>query len=428
MAQSKEVMQFVGRCVEKTNSKEQTLTATGKLSPPKLAKLISSLGIVPFKGKGSSVVNLWQLALAKGVCNLFEGKEWNFYNQVFDTSSTNDDRIQLKLIGSGGYANVYQFSVGKKSFALKLIGNWEEIQDGKKLSIKKKNSLESQLRETFLLKSINETCKHPALLSLIDYWVSGQRLAILTEYGGKPLASINPGWIRSHPTQILRIGQQILDGLFSLHLGGFIHRDIKPQNLLYQLTEDNQVNVKIIDFGCADRLDSPKAFKVLRGTPNYLAPYIWPPLARTEANLKSADVWSTLATLFTMLNNRISPLRKPILECTMEISNNSSDDKQTPWQMFVLSHTMEQVAEKIGLVPPPFPIAGFSCWLVSKLNLMNKLEELPVVCKELVAFYPSFRACNVKLWLEQYKAKAKQTESLSSRQEQNNDSTLTDSC
>ncbi|PSR95593.1 Mitogen-activated protein kinase kinase [Actinidia chinensis var. chinensis] len=82
---------------------------------------------------------------------------------------------------------------------------------------------------------------------------------------------------------------QILQGLNYLHVNGFVHCDIKSENLL--IGEDC---IKIADLGCA-RLakDGATAFS---GTPAFMSPEV----ARGEEQGISADVWALGCTIIEM--------------------------------------------------------------------------------------------------------------------------------
>ena len=79
---------------------------------------------------------------------------------------------------------------------------------------------------------------------------------------------------RLPPDEVVRIGQEIADGLAAAHERGLIHRDIKPANIWL---EEGRDRVKIVDFGLALALDDDDderltAEKYLVGTPLYMSP------------------------------------------------------------------------------------------------------------------------------------------------------------
>jgi serine/threonine protein kinase len=106
------------------------------------------------------------------------------------------------------------------------------------------------------------------------------------------------------PDRVLRIVDQLLDGLAALHDAGIVHRDIKPENLF--LTTSGQV--KILDFGIAwvgekgANAAEPKA-GVVMGTPDFMSPE----QARGRWDLvdEQSDLWAVGATAFTLLSGEL---------------------------------------------------------------------------------------------------------------------------
>lgn len=72
------------------------------------------------------------------------------------------------------------------------------------------------------------------------------------------------------PAYVLRLLDQLLDGLAAVHRSGVVHRDLKPANLLLEATGGARPHLRIGDFGVAAPIGSPGA--VGEGTPGYAAP------------------------------------------------------------------------------------------------------------------------------------------------------------
>jgi serine/threonine-protein kinase len=91
----------------------------------------------------------------------------------------------------------------------------------------------------------------------------------------------------------LDVGLQVASALEYMHGLGFIHRDVKPENILYA----EEARVKLIDFGLArsmvdDRLTQEGSFV---GTPGYVAPENITSFADPGP---SADIYALGATLY----------------------------------------------------------------------------------------------------------------------------------
>merc|ERR550534_3228350 len=89
--------------------------------------------------------------------------------------------------------------------------------------------------------------------------------------------------------------RQIVSALGFLHRNGFVHRDLRPENLLL----DKNQKLKLIDFGlCARWSGELKKLKTCCGSPAYAAPEL---VMGKEYNGPEADVWSLGVLLYAIL-------------------------------------------------------------------------------------------------------------------------------
>lgn len=148
-------------------------------------------------------------------------------------------------------------------------------------------------REIRLLKKLNhanivklyETIDTPKQLFLIMELVKGRSLhSYMRSKPGKKLSE----------TECMKIFKQIMEGIAYCHKNNVIHRDIKMENLLL----DEELNLKIIDFGFSICSASTQRLKVFCGTPSYMAPEI---VNKREYCGPPADIWSLGILLFSML-------------------------------------------------------------------------------------------------------------------------------
>ena len=96
---------------------------------------------------------------------------------------------------------------------------------------------------------------------------------------------------------------QILLSMEYLHSLDIVHRDVKPENILY--TAEGSNSVKLIDFGYAGVWSPEKELTGLCGTPDYVAPEVLTWYEDEESGTpygKSSDLWSLGVLLYVILS------------------------------------------------------------------------------------------------------------------------------
>lgn len=101
---------------------------------------------------------------------------------------------------------------------------------------------------------------------------------------------------RFHEAEAHVLMIQILEGLAHVHQCGYVHRDVKPENIL--LTDDGVA--KLADFGIAARLSDDVSMSKRCGSPGYVAPEV---LLRKDYGIK-IDSFSAGALLYFAISGK----------------------------------------------------------------------------------------------------------------------------
>ena len=104
----------------------------------------------------------------------------------------------------------------------------------------------------------------------------------------------------------VRMARQLLDALDHAHHRGFVHRDVKPTNLMLQRTGANKVSLRLTDFGLARTYQASRISGLTQvgesgGTPRYMPPE--QVQGFKDATPKS-DQYSAAATLYFLLTGK----------------------------------------------------------------------------------------------------------------------------
>lgn len=148
-------------------------------------------------------------------------------------------------------------------------------------------------REVEILSQIS----HPYI---VDYIASqgwdGPQVEIFMGLKEGTLQSLVENWTLPSITNLAHfVIHQMLQALDCLAWNGIVHRDVKPENILYQSLPGAQYQFQLGDFGLCNRAIS--AVTVV-GSPLYMAPEMFQKGGQTH----KADVWSLFVTILWVLN------------------------------------------------------------------------------------------------------------------------------
>jgi eukaryotic-like serine/threonine-protein kinase len=205
-------------------------------------------------------------------------------------------RYELRrVIGHGGMGTVYeaeQVFTGQ-IVALKVITASVRDQDG---------GPDRFLREARAPSSIG----HPAIVTVVDaaHDEHGTPFIAFELVEGESLAAALAGG-RLSGADVVDLAIEVLDALDAAHRAGFVHRDIKPQNVMVLRDGQGRARAKLLDFGITRQIDdqdrgAQTATGVILGTPDFMSPE----QARGEHADGRADIYGVGAVLFSALTGR----------------------------------------------------------------------------------------------------------------------------
>lgn len=244
------------------------------------------------------------------------------------------DFVIEKEIGKGSFAQVYQgwHKEHRQAVAIKSV----ELE---RLNKKLKENLYGEIK-------ILKTLRHPHIVALHDCVESATHINLIMEYcelGDLSLFIKKRDKLITHPAThdmarkypsvpssglnevvIRHFLKQLSSALHFLRSKNYVHRDVKPQNLLllpakpvreergFPVMEASQNSLipvagiaslpmlKLADFGFARVLPSTSLAETLCGSPLYMAPEI----LRYERYDAKADLWSVGTVLYEMITGR----------------------------------------------------------------------------------------------------------------------------
>ncbi|KAI8376625.1 kinase-like domain-containing protein [Choanephora cucurbitarum] len=214
--------------------------------------------------------------IMKRIVALFRKTHEKKQSPVYPLDLTSTYKVSKKTLGIGSFAVVKKCvhrSTGQP-YALKII-------------LKK------------AIADIMKQVRHPNIVSMHQLYESKDAVYIVTDLasGGELFQQLlkKGSYTEKDASSLTR---QMLQGLHYLHERDIVHRDMKPENLLFQTTAD-QANLMITDFGLSKILRAQDDILTTAcGTPGYVAPEV---LLQTGHN-KPVDLWSVGVILFTLLS------------------------------------------------------------------------------------------------------------------------------
>ncbi|MFO7975657.1 MAG: FHA domain-containing serine/threonine-protein kinase [Candidatus Hydrogenedentota bacterium] len=234
-----------------------------------------------------------------------------------------------KKIGEGGMGGVYMARRKRdgRVAALKIMLPKIAVDERSREAFLRETNTLRELRHPNIVRLYENGCAGTAFYFIMDYCRRGSIVAFQEQHGEKlSLAAAAP------------IMLQTLEGLAYAHDRNFVHRDLKPHNLLLDGSRGKKT-VKIGDFGLAKNF-AKAGYSGMTATGTYSGTFHFMPREQL-VNFKyinpASDVWSIAATFYFMLTGAMPRDCRP---------------EQDPMQV-VLQEEAVPVRERDPSVPEP---------------------------------------------------------------------------
>jgi serine/threonine-protein kinase len=144
---------------------------------------------------------------------------------------------------------------------------------------------------------------HPNIVQAIDVGQAGERHYFVMEYvEGESVSEYLQEHTRYSEAEALKVVIQIAEALNHAHERGFIHRDVKPKNIM--LTRDG--TAKLADMGLARQVSDREAAEAEAGKAFGTPYYISPEQIRGEVDVDfRCDIYGLGATFYNMVTGRV---------------------------------------------------------------------------------------------------------------------------
>ncbi|XP_050012389.1 serine/threonine-protein kinase SIK2 isoform X4 [Alexandromys fortis] len=219
-------------------------------------------------------------------------------------------------------------TLGKGNFAVVKLGRHRITKTEVAIKIIDKSQLDAvNLEKIYREVQIMKMLDHPHIIKLYQVMETKSMLYLVTEYAknGEIFDYLaNHG--RLNESEARRKFWQILSAVDYCHGRKIVHRDLKAENLLL----DNNMNIKIADFGFGNFFKTGELLATWCGSPPYAAPEVFEGQQYEGPQL---DIWSMGVVLYVLVcgalpfdGPTLPILRQRVLEGRFRIPYFMSED------------------------------------------------------------------------------------------------------
>uniref|UniRef100_A0A673GFT2 Rho-associated protein kinase 2 n=1 Tax=Sinocyclocheilus rhinocerous TaxID=307959 RepID=A0A673GFT2_9TELE len=199
-----------------------------------------------------------------------------------------DDFDRVKLIGRGAFGAVQlvRHKASQQVYAMKQLSKFEMVKRSDSAFFWEERDIMAFSKSHWIVQLCCAFQDEKYLYLVMEFMPGGDLVTLTSNY------DIPEEWARFYTAEVVLA----LDAIHSL---GFIHRDIKPDNMLL----DRNGHLKLADFGTCMKMDSSGMVRcdTAVGTPDYISPEVLMSQGGTGYYGRECDWWSVGVFIYELL-------------------------------------------------------------------------------------------------------------------------------